>query len=257
MEEKEKKKTTTKKGTNTTKNTSKKSQAKTSTQPKKKQMNPQKKNPTAKKAEPQKKSIEEIKKTEEQKEIEIKEVVEPKQEALKEMKVESPKEEVKELSKKTKYNFEVDYLTIVILVLAVLFAFFACAKLFGKEKVDYSESYLVKNKIANKISCSDIPNALQGTKSYIFVTNVGTEEEYLLEKKMATIIQDKKLKDDFYVYFYEDSCDPSTMKLTNKLEQVPAILYYRDGTLTEKGIREDKTMLQDGDLARIVDIYEE
>lgn len=164
------------------------------------------------------------------------------------------KEEIKTPAKK---KFEVDYLTIVILVIAVLCAFIASAKLFGQEKKDYKESYLVKNKIASQISCSDIPNALQGEKSYIFITTVGSEEEYMLEKRMATIIQDKGLKDDFYVYLYEENCHPSTMKLTEKPEQIPSILYYRDGNLTEKVMREDKTMLQDGDLARIVDIYEE
>ncbi len=172
--------------------------------------------------------------------------------------IEEPKiEQPKEVIKTPKKEFEVDYLTIIVLILACLCVFMVCAKLLGKDKKDYNESYLVKNKIGNKISCSDIPNALQGEKSYIFITNVGTEEEYMLEKRMATIIQDKNLKDDFYVYFYEDTCHPSTMKLDEKLEQVPAILYYRDGNLTEKIIREDKTMLQDGDFARIVDIYEE
>lgn len=254
MEEKEKKKTTSKKSTNQTKNTTKKTAPKAQTQVKKKTTSNARKSTIIKKGTPAKKTPS----TKATVKVEVKkENVEPKTEVVKEIKVETPKEEVTSQEKKVTKDFEVDYLTITVLVIAVLLVFFACAKLFGKEKVDYSESYLVKNKIANQISCSDIPNALQGTKSYIFITNVGTEEEYLLEKKMATIIQDKKLKEDFYVYFYEESCDPSTMKLTSKLEQVPAILYYRDGQLIEKGIREDKTMLQDGDLARIVDIYEE
>ena len=250
MEEKEKKKTTGKKNTNQKKNTPKKAAPKAQTQVKKKTTS--KKSTTEKKVIPVKKESPIT-----TKEVVKEERIEHKTEEVKEIKVETPTEERKETEKKVTKNFEVDYLTVAVLVIALLLAFLACAKLFGKEKVDYSESYLVKNKMANMISCSDIPNALQGTKSYIFITNVGTEEEYLLEKKMATIIQDKKLKDDFYVYFYEESCDPSTMKLSSKLEQVPAILYYRDGQLTEKGIREDKTMLQDGDLARIVDIYEE
>lgn len=257
MEEKEKKTTASNKSTNHKKNVSKKIAPKAQNQAKKKTTSNAKKSTSSKKGTPTKKTQIPKPNVEVKKEVEKKESIETKTEVVKEIKVEPPKEEVTSPVKKVTKEFEVDYLTIAVLVIAVLLVFFACAKLFGKEKVDYSESYLVKNKIANMISCSDIPNALQGTKSYIFITSVGTEEEYLLEKKMATIIQDKKLKDDFYVYFYEESCDPSTMKLSSKLEQVPAILYYRDGQLTEKGIREDKTMLQDGDLARIVDIYEE
>ena len=246
MEEKEKKKSNTsskKRTTSTTRSTNTKSKSTKKSSTTKKKTTPSR--TTAKKV---------VEKKVEEKEVMKTPVTEVHQEPeIKEEKIVEKEENVPSPKK----DFEIDYLTIIVLVLVIICAFVACVKLFGKDKKDYSTSYLLKNKVAMPVSCADLPNAIQGKKSYIFVTNVGTEEEYMLEKKMATIIQDKKLTNQFYVFLNEDTCNPSNLKLDSKLEQIPAILYYRDGVLTEKGIREDKTMLQDGDLARIVDIYEE
>ena len=246
MEEKE----TKKKSTSTTKkSTSTKSNSRTSS-------NVKKSGTTTKKSTPKKSTA--PKKTQEVKS-------EIKKEEIKEVKIEEPVVKQEEKKENTK-SYEVDYFTIAVLVLAVILVFLATVKLFGQDKENYGESYLVKNKIVSSITCDDIARAIQGEKSYIFVTSVGSEEEYKLEKKMASIIQDKNLKNDFYVYILNDNCGPisnpqsvagSKLKLSNGLDNIPTILYYRDGNLTEVVAREDKTMLQDGDFARIVDIYEE
>ena len=123
----------------------------------------------------------------------------------------------------------------------------------------YSESYLVNKGDSLKVSCDELNKAIMGEKSFIYVTNLGTKEEYKLEKKLDKIIKDYKLQDNFYLYELNDNCRStalSSLQLTSDFKKVPMILFYRDGVLQEQIVRDDNEMLSDADLVKTLDIYE-
>ena len=123
----------------------------------------------------------------------------------------------------------------------------------------YSESYLVNKGDSLKVSCDELDKAIMGEKSFIYVTNLGTKEEYKLEKKLDKIIKDYKLQDNFYLYELNDNCRStalSSLQLTSDFKKVPMILFYRDGVLQEQIVRDDNEMLSDADLVKTLDIYE-
>lgn len=123
----------------------------------------------------------------------------------------------------------------------------------------YSESYLVNKGDSLKVSCDELDKAIMGEKSFIYVTNLGTKEEYKLEKKLDKIIKDYKLQDSFYLYELNDNCRItalSSLQLTSDFKKVPMILFYRDGVLQEQIVRDDNEMLSDADLVKTLDIYE-
>ena len=123
----------------------------------------------------------------------------------------------------------------------------------------YSESYLVNKGDSLKVSCDELNKAIMGEKSFIYVTNLGTKEEYKLEKKLDKIIKDYKLQDNFYLYELNDNCRSTalnSLQLTSDFKKVPMILFYRDGVLQEQIVRDDNEMLSDADLVKTLDIYE-
>lgn len=123
----------------------------------------------------------------------------------------------------------------------------------------YSESYLVNKGDSLKVSCDELDKAIMGEKSFIYVTNLGTKEEYKLEKKLDKIIKDYKLQDNFYLYELNDNCRSTALRslqLTSDFKKVPMILFYRDGVLQEQIVRDDNEMLSDADLVKTLDIYE-
>ena len=123
----------------------------------------------------------------------------------------------------------------------------------------YSESYLVNKGDSLKVSCDELNKAIMGEKSFIYVTNLGTKEEYKLEKKLDKIIKDYKLQDNFYLYELNDNCRStalSSLQLTSDFQKVPMILFYQDGVLQEQIVRDDNEMLSDADLVKTLDIYE-
>lgn len=123
----------------------------------------------------------------------------------------------------------------------------------------YSESYLVNKGDSLKVSCDELNKAIMGEKSFIYVTNLGTKEEYKLEKKLDKIIKEYKLQDNFYLYELNDNCRStalSSLQLTSDFQKVPMILFYQDGVLQEQIMRDDNEMLSDADLVKTLDIYE-
>lgn len=183
--------------------------------------------------------------------------------------VEEVKKVEETISKKEVYQpvTSINFMTVIAVLLGVVLVVLVLAKMYGGVKeIDYSESFLMKNNVVSTVKCSDIPNAITGSQSFIFITKSGSEEEYKLEKKLANIIKDYNLEDDFYIYHdNESNCGSvstpestlsTNLKLENGLESTPVILYYRDGVLTEVVKREDKAMINDGDFIKLLDMYE-
>lgn len=163
-------------------------------------------------------------------------------------------------------------LQIVAIVLMVILVIVATAKIFYEyqessfERNGYQESYLIKKKNVSTTQCGEIANAINRDQAFIYIPNLGTEEEFELEKKLADVISDYHLEDDFYVLSGEPhNCGEisdvtsefsSELQLTSGITKTPVILFYRNGELAEVIEREDEAMLTDGDLVKVLDIYE-
>lgn len=183
--------------------------------------------------------------------------------------VEEVKKVEETIQKKAEYQpiTSINFMSVIAVLLGVVLVVLVLAKMYGGVKeIDYNESFLIRNNIISTVNCSDIPNAITGNQSFIYIPNLGTEEEYKLEKKLSNIIKDYNLEDDFYIYHDEENkCGSvsspesvlgTSLKLENGLGKMPVILYYRDGALTEIVAREDQAMINDGDFIKLLDMYE-
>ena len=75
---------------------------------------------------------------------------------------------------------------------------------------------------------------------FVYVTeSVGTEEEFNLEKKLKTMVNDYKLQDHFALFqAVGDNCGSindagsvkvQSLRLEKGLSKLPTIIYYKDG----------------------------
>ena len=256
MDEKKKKTTSQKTGTRTS--TMNKTGVKKTTTTRKTTA----KKPAPKKAVTPKQSVKVEKENLEEKIIEEK-VILPEEPA--ETKVtlhEEPKKEAKTVWNEKNHLKTIIMVVVSFLVLAlgVVIAF----KQAEESGASYSDkwkdkSYLVEKEYAASLICSQIPNAILGDQAFILVTSF-SEEEFHLEKDLARLIRENHIE-DFYVYPLVDNCGPisnagsvagQNLLLTEGLEHVPAILYYRDGKLEEIVEREDEKMLEVGDFQKLL-----
>ena len=170
-----------------------------------------------------------------------------------ETKNEVPKKEV------LKNEFVIDNKMIAIIVLALLIASIGIAKISGVlDDKDYSQSYLLKHKIVtNKIEDVDINNISLNKDVFVLVTSLKNEEEYNLEKNLKKVIKDNGIKDNFYVYIYDDeNTDLNKVFNISGDIKVPTILYYKNGEFVDMVKREDQQMIEAADFAKLLDIYE-
>ncbi len=182
----------------------------------------------------------------------------------------SVKEGSKVLSKKELTN-EDKTLIILRIIAAVLFIILLCLICYKRvniseiftdvayKKNGYNTSYLLDKEIVNRTTCDDLSNATTGAQSFVYVTSLGDEEEYVLEKKLAKVINEYHLNDNFYLYELNDNCRSMALtylQLNEDFSINPMILYYKDGNLQEKITRLDNKTYLDGDLVKVLDIYE-
>ena len=159
------------------------------------------------------------------------------------------------------------YIGVGVLLLAVVLVTFTLANMYGGTKnIDYSKGYLADKKIVPEITCSDLKNAITGEKSFIFVTNYNSEEEYKLEKELKSIIGEYRLENEFFVFPVNSECGSlsdiesgsmgTDLKLPEAIDTTPTILYYKDGEFVDYVKRVDQQMIEGADFVKLLDIYE-
>ena len=158
------------------------------------------------------------------------------------------------------------YIIVGILLLGVVLVALTLARIYGStQNIDYSKSYLVDKEIVPEITCSDLTNAISGERSFIFVTHYDSEEEYELEKDLKGVIGEYRLKDDFFVFKDDQECGSvkniegnihEALKLSESIDTVPTILYYKDGEFVDYVKRKDPKMIEAADFVKLLDIYE-
>ncbi len=157
------------------------------------------------------------------------------------------------------------YIVVGIILLGTVLGTLTLSTIYGNTKnIDYSKSYLVNKEIVPEITCNDLTNAISGERSFIFVTHYDSEEEYELEKDLKGVIGEYRLKDDFFVFKDNQECGSikdneslkETLKLSESIDTVPTILYYKDGEFVDYVKREDPKMIEAADFVKLLDIYE-
>lgn len=129
-----------------------------------------------------------------------------------------------------------------------------------------SESVL--NRVVGTMQYDDIENATKELTSddFIFISYVKSEEVRNLETRLKKIIVSKELQNNFY---YLDATDlmledgyigDLNKKLglneLNKIEALPAILYYKDGKLVKVLSSTKDEMVSSDDFSNLLDSYE-
>lgn len=167
-------------------------------------------------------------------------------------------EKEEKTNNKMPMDVKLDKLNIISLCIIVVGFAFLIFKIYSNN-INYSKSYLSVNNVGKIVTCDNLKENINKGSKYLFITKTGTKEEYKLEKKIASMVKNYKLNDSFLVYLKDDNC-----KLNNELgilkeeiDKLPIILYYKDGKLIDKAIREDELMLEDGDFMHLLDIYED
>lgn len=164
----------------------------------------------------------------------------------------------KEIDNKMPIDVKLDKLTIISLCIIVVGFAFLIFKIYSNN-INYSKSYLSVNNVGKIVTCDNLKENINKDSKYLFITKTGTKEEYKLEKKIASMVKNYKLNDSFLVYLKDDNCklDNELGILKEEIDKLPIILYYKDGKLIDKAIREDELMLEDGDFMHLLDIYED
>ncbi len=163
-------------------------------------------------------------------------------------------------------NVSIVAAVVMAFLLLMLFVSMYSDSLFNKYSSGWDgKSFLVEKSHVHQIKCDEIPNAITGAESFIYVTDAKGEDEFNLEKKLAKLINERNIKNNFYVYVLNDNCGPINvgnsvasvnLQLEHGLDRVPTILYYRNGVYMDKATRSDKQMINDGDFAQLLDMYE-
>lgn len=98
---------------------------------------------------------------------------------------------------------------------------------------------------------------------FVLITYTGDAETYALEQSIKDIIDDYKLNDVFYYLNVKDIMKQDNYLTrinsafnTDKINKIPTILYYQDGELEYVVEREDNNIINNGDLQKLLDIYE-
>ena len=150
--------------------------------------------------------------------------------------------------------------TIIITILALLLIILVIIKNMDLTRKDLTKSYLVNNSIIkNELTNENLNTFLNKEQSFVLITSFNNEEEYNLEKQLKKEIEKNKLQDDFFVF---DANKYNTVDLNkyflldNREIKIPTILYYKNGSLINIVEREDEKMIEVGDFAKLLDIYE-
>lgn len=167
-------------------------------------------------------------------------------------------EKEEKTNNKMPIDVKLDKLTIISLCIIVVGFAFLIFKIYSNN-INYSKSYLSVNNVGKIVTCDNLKENINKDSKYLFITKTGTKEEYKLEKKIASMVKNYKLNDSFLVYLKDDNCklDNELGILKEEIDKLPIILYYKDGKLIDKAIREDELMLEDGDFMHLLDIYED
>lgn len=165
-------------------------------------------------------------------------------------------------------NYVIVFFIILAVVLLTLYIF-QWYKVSKEGKI--ASSYLISSKtITYEIKDLDEITSVfsEAPEEYfVYISYVNSEDTYNLEKDLKNVIDDYHLKDNFY-YFnatsmmkednYIDKINEAFGLKKQKIEKLPTILYFKNGSLVADGIvkREDSKIIEAADFIQLLDVQE-
>lgn len=167
-------------------------------------------------------------------------------------------------------NKEIDkrrYVNYVLMMVAAILIVFIAFKLYNTlEDNKLSES--VFTKMARNIHYDDIENAKSEMSSdtFILISYTKNAEVKNFEERLKKVVITNELQDKFYYLDATDLMleDGFITKLNekmdlddhNKIDTLPAIIYYKDGVLMSTISSNKETILSSDDFEKLLDSYE-
>ncbi len=161
-------------------------------------------------------------------------------------------------------NYVLAVVIVVVIILITCYSF-AWYNVFKENKV--STSYLVKEKIvSNEIQSLDELDAIFSEvpeSYYVYISYTGSENIYNMEKDLKDLITEYNLNDSIYYLNvtsfkeednYIDKINEAFNLEDKKIDQVPTIIYYKNGKAVDIIKRNDNNIMSAGDFQKLLDV---
>lgn len=173
---------------------------------------------------------------------------------------------VKKNNGKEKINIR-KYVNYVLMMIAIILVAVIIVKMYNT----YQENLLgesVFSRMAATIQYDDIDSTMSemSTDSFILISYVKNEKVNSFEEKLKKSIVDHELQNNFYYLdatdmmlekdYLKDLNDKFELKAPNEIEELPAIIYYREGKLMKTISSSEEQMLSSDDFDKLLDTYE-
>lgn len=161
-----------------------------------------------------------------------------------------------------------NYILAVVIVVAIILLTWYGFAWYNVLKVNkISTSYLVKEKvisreIQNLTEVNDVFSEAPDTY-FIYISYTGSEKIYNMEKGLKKVINEYNLNDSVYYLNvtsikdnknYLNDINNSLNLKDEKVENIPTIIYYKDGKLVDIIVRNDNNIMEVGDFQKLLDI---
>lgn len=161
-----------------------------------------------------------------------------------------------------------NYIIAIVVVAAIIGLVcygFAWYKVIKEDRI--STSYLIKDKVITQEidNIEELPDVFSEPPSsyFIYISYVGDEKIYNLEKDLSKLIREYNLNDSFYYVNVNSIKDNENYideinKILNldspKVESVPTIIYYNDGKVVDIINKEGNNIMNVGDFQKLLDV---
>lgn len=159
-----------------------------------------------------------------------------------------------------------NYYMVIFIVAAVILVTLYTFKVFEiKNAEKYQESYLIKSE-AVSLEINDLKEIKQvfvetPNTYFVYIGYTNDEDVFNLEKELKPIIDEYSLKDIFYYIDatklktednYLDKLNNSLNLKEEKLEKIPAIIYFNNGNY--EIVKNNKDMIDANDLTKLLEL---
>lgn len=159
------------------------------------------------------------------------------------------------------------YVNFILTMIAVVLVALIAVKLYNTYQ-DNKIGTSVFTRMAGNIQIDDIENSTieMSTDSFILISYVKNEEVRKFEEDLKKTVVDNELQNNFYYLdatnlMLEEGYTKTLNKKfklenPNEIEELPAILYYKDGKLIRTISSTKNQMLSSDDFEKLLDSYE-
>ena len=160
----------------------------------------------------------------------------------------------------------------VIIILGVcLLLILAITYIYRVNKLNETEKYSISYLLSTGTVSLEIKNldevnqilAESPNEYFVLITYTDNKDTYNLETGLKTLLDKYKLSDSFYYLNIKDMLNEDNYLTrlnntfeTDKINNVPIILYYKDGKVVNTVHRDDNNIINASDFQKLLDIYD-